>query len=107
MSNCKDNTDATLLDVEYLVSAPGGGGVTRNASIEFSAGCVASIGPGITNAGKGLLAMPALVDAHDHARGLHHLALAPATKVSRFGAQRFMLSRRLTSIAIARWHLAA
>jgi cytosine/adenosine deaminase-related metal-dependent hydrolase len=74
MSNGKHNSDATFLDVEYLVSAPGSGGVSRNTRIEFSAGCVASVDPGITTAAKGLLAMPALVDAHDHVRGLHHLA---------------------------------
>jgi cytosine/adenosine deaminase-related metal-dependent hydrolase len=74
MSKREQTGDAAALDVEYLVAAPGRGGVSRNARIGFSGGCIGAVGASAAGNGKGLLAMPALVDAHDHVRGLHHLA---------------------------------
>lgn len=64
---------AAPLQVEYLAAAPGRNGVTRNAAIAFAGDSIGSITTSDAGAGNGLLALPALVDAHDHVRGLHHL----------------------------------
>ncbi len=65
---------AAGLNVEYLAVAPGRREMRRDASVTFSDDRIGSVGPAAGGQGKGLLAMPALVDAHDHVRGLHHIA---------------------------------
>lgn len=64
---------APSLQVAYLAAAPGRSDVVRDAAISFADGCITSVTASKAGAGKGLLALPALVDAHDHVRGLHHL----------------------------------
>jgi cytosine/adenosine deaminase-related metal-dependent hydrolase len=61
------------LDVDYLFAAPGRDAPLADARISLADGAVAAVGsrPG---GATGLLAMPALADAHDHARGFHHIA---------------------------------
>src|SRR3982074_3144139 len=56
---------------EYLYSAPGRAPPQLNAVIEAEGDRLSGVQSG--SGGKGLLAMPALVDAHDHGRGLHHI----------------------------------
>ena len=65
---------AVRLDLEYLAAAPGRESVQTNASVSFSGAQISAVGSSAGKKGKGLFAMPALVDAHDHVRGLHHLA---------------------------------
>lgn len=74
MTSVEPGTPAAQVDAEYLVTAPGRGEVRTKASVRFSEGTIASVEASLVAQGKGLLAMPALVDAHDHVRGLHHLA---------------------------------
>jgi cytosine/adenosine deaminase-related metal-dependent hydrolase len=57
--------------VEHLYSAPGRGSSQLNAVIETEGNRISGVQSG--SGGRGLLAMPALVDAHDHGRGLHHI----------------------------------
>ncbi|MDB5512383.1 MAG: hypothetical protein JWR08_1866 [Enterovirga sp.] len=59
--------------VEYLLARPGREPPQRGATITLADGKVAAVAAG-HGEGRGLLAMPALCDAHDHVRGLHHLA---------------------------------
>ncbi len=74
LSDGSDKVAAVQLDVEYLAAAPGREGVRTNASVSFSDGRIGAVDSSVGKKGKGLFAMPALVDAHDHVRGLHHLA---------------------------------
>ncbi len=70
-----ENTGATTpIDVEYLVATPGRGEIRNQAQLSFAGDLVGEIKSSSTAVRNGLLAMPALVDAHDHVRGLHHLA---------------------------------
>jgi cytosine/adenosine deaminase-related metal-dependent hydrolase len=57
--------------VEHLYSAPGSNSQPASAVIEMEGDSISGIKHGAV--GRGLLAMPALVDAHDHGRGLHHV----------------------------------
>jgi cytosine/adenosine deaminase-related metal-dependent hydrolase len=69
-----------------LFAEPGRAPALRDVSVSWQDGVVAAVAPGSAGAGGDLLGLPAMVDAHSHARGLHHLA---------FGArdQRFELWR--------------
>jgi cytosine/adenosine deaminase-related metal-dependent hydrolase len=57
--------------IEHLYSAPGLDLQPANAVIELERDSISSVKSGA--GGRGLLAIPALVDAHDHGRGLHHI----------------------------------
>src|SRR3982074_1266353 len=57
--------------IEHLYSAPGVNLQPANAVIQIEGDSISGVRSG--SGGKGLLAMPALVDAHDHGRGLHHI----------------------------------
>ena len=57
--------------LQYLYTAPGRDEPRRQAAVHFAGDRISEISDGAQ--GGGLLAMPALVDAHDHARGLHHI----------------------------------
>ena len=59
------------LEVEYLYDAPGRQSTASPARIRFAGACISDIAPSVAK--NGLLALPALADAHDHARGLHHI----------------------------------
>lgn len=59
------------IDVEYLYEAPGSKGLRSDVKIRIVGDRIGELVPG--EHGDDLLAMPALVDAHDHARGLHHI----------------------------------
>src|ERR1700761_6353124 len=60
------------IDVKYLYAAPGSKEPRRDVKIRMAGESVGDLIP--SQHGDNLLAMPALVDAHDHVRGLHHLA---------------------------------
>jgi cytosine/adenosine deaminase-related metal-dependent hydrolase len=66
------------ITVGRLLATPGRGGCTYGATICWENGKVSSVSaggrPDDVKAGKGLLALPALVNAHDHGRGLRQLA---------------------------------
>ena len=57
--------------LQYLYTAPGRDEPRGHAVVHFADGCISEVKDG--RGGSGLLAMPALVDAHDHVRGLHHI----------------------------------
>jgi cytosine/adenosine deaminase-related metal-dependent hydrolase len=57
---------------EHCYSAPGVVSPLANAVIELEGDTITSVQSG--GDGRGLLAIPALVDAHDHGRGLHHVS---------------------------------
>src|SRR3981081_785509 len=59
------------ITVEHLYSAPGSNSQPASAVIEMEGDSISGVKHGAV--GRGLLAMPALVDAHDHGRGLHHV----------------------------------
>jgi cytosine/adenosine deaminase-related metal-dependent hydrolase len=59
------------IDVEYLYAAPGSKAPRRDVKIRMAGDRIGEFSPG--EHGDNLLAMPALVDAHDHVRGLHHI----------------------------------
>ena len=59
------------VDVEFLYAAPGRAAPQR-AAIGLDGTRIGQVGAG-SGGGSGLLALPALVDAHDHCRGLHHI----------------------------------
>lgn len=59
------------VNVRYLYAAPGREEPRRNVKIRFDGGNIGSLGS--CDRGDDVLAIPALVDAHDHARGLHHI----------------------------------
>ena len=60
------------IEVEHLYVAPGCAPGSTGMAISTDGDTIAAIVPG--SGGRGLLAMPALADAHDHCRGLHHIA---------------------------------
>ncbi|MEA2773404.1 MAG: hypothetical protein QOD93_6366 [Acetobacteraceae bacterium] len=57
--------------IEHLYAAPGLDLPPANAVIQLERDSISSVKSGA--GGRGLLAIPALVDAHDHGRGLHHI----------------------------------
>jgi cytosine/adenosine deaminase-related metal-dependent hydrolase len=59
------------VNVRYLYAAPGREEPRRDVKISFDRGNIGSLGS--CDRGDDVLAIPALVDAHDHARGLHHI----------------------------------
>src|SRR4051794_16262040 len=60
------------IPLEFLYANPGVEGPLENVSIVLDADRVSDIRR--DGGGKGMLGLPALVDAHDHGRGLHHIA---------------------------------
>jgi cytosine/adenosine deaminase-related metal-dependent hydrolase len=64
----------TELAFDYLLAAPGRDPAFRGAKVSLANGRIASLSSQNEGTGTGLIAMPALCDAHDHVRGLHHLA---------------------------------
>jgi cytosine/adenosine deaminase-related metal-dependent hydrolase len=65
--------------VGRLFARPGHEGCVRGATIRIADGRIASVeasgDPETAGEGRRYVAMPALTDAHDHGRGLHHLAI--------------------------------
>lgn len=59
------------IEIGLLYAAPGRQGAEENVSIGLDGARIGRIAAG--SGGSGLLALPALVDAHDHCRGLHHI----------------------------------
>src|ERR1700730_13015470 len=59
------------IDVKYLYEAPGSKEPRRDVKIRIAGDRIGDLVPG--GHGNDLLAMPALADAHDHVRGLHHI----------------------------------
>src|SRR6266849_11081565 len=59
------------IDVKYLYEVPGSKEPRRDIKIRMAGDRIEDLAP--SEHGDNLLAMPALVDAHDHARGLHHI----------------------------------
>jgi cytosine/adenosine deaminase-related metal-dependent hydrolase len=57
--------------IEHLYAAPGVDSQPANAIVQLEGDRIGSVKSGA--GGRGLLAIPALVDAHDHGRGLHHI----------------------------------
>ena len=67
------------LFVDRLLAAPGRGPAERNVSLEIAGGRIAGIG--LSDRGRGSgggIALPAMVNAHDHGYGLRPLALGGA-----------------------------
>jgi hypothetical protein len=66
------------LKVGRVVAEPGKAGPIYGATVRWQDGKIVEVQASgraeDAGADRGLLAMPALTDAHDHARGLHHLA---------------------------------
>jgi len=60
-----------------LLATPGDGPCRRDSAIAVADGRIAAIAAG-TGVGDGRIALPALVNAHDHGRGLRHLAYGAA-----------------------------
>jgi 5-methylthioadenosine/S-adenosylhomocysteine deaminase len=60
------------IDVKYLYEAPESTELRSDVKIRIAGDRIGDLVSG--EHGDDLLAMPALVDAHDHARGLHHIA---------------------------------
>ncbi|MBV8850950.1 MAG: amidohydrolase family protein [Methylobacteriaceae bacterium] len=60
------------IEAEYLYAAPGRAPGATGMAIHTDGDTIAAIAPEL--GGHGLLAMPALANAHDHCRGLHHIA---------------------------------
>lgn len=64
---------ASHLDADLLFTAPGRAPASSGQRVTMADGLVTSVGDAPAGAGRGLMAMPALADAHDHCRGLHHI----------------------------------
>lgn len=66
------------ITIGRLLATPGRGDCTYGATIRWENGKVSSVSASgradDATAGRGLLALPALVNAHDHSRGLRQLA---------------------------------
>ena len=64
------------LHAEHVWLRPGHGPSRANMEIAISGAAIAAVEPAATPSaqGRGRFVMPALVNAHDHARGLRHLA---------------------------------
>ena len=73
---------ARSLSFRRLLAAPGREGSLRGAVVEVEGGRIRSVESGVSTAGPpaghDLLAMPAMVNAHDHGYGLRPLALGGA-----------------------------
>lgn len=63
------------LSVERLLRTPSQRRAELHRTLEFSAGRISSVGQAGPGEGAGLLAMPALANAHDHARAVKPIAL--------------------------------
>ena len=63
------------LTVERLLRAPSQRRAELHRTLRFSDGRVSAVTPGKPGQGTGLLAMPALANAHDHARAVKPVAL--------------------------------
>ncbi len=59
------------IDVKYLCEVSGSKEPRRDVKIRMAGDRIGDLAP--SEHGDNLLAMPALVDAHDHVRGLHHI----------------------------------
>ncbi len=59
-----------ILEVDRLLARPTTGRAVRRARLEFRDGAVRSVGRSRGTAGEGLLALPAMVNAHDHGYGI-------------------------------------
>jgi cytosine/adenosine deaminase-related metal-dependent hydrolase len=66
------NGNEARIEVEHLYVAPGCAPGSNGMAICTAGDSIAGIAP--SSGGRGLLALPALADAHDHCRGLHHIA---------------------------------
>ncbi len=61
--------------VGRLLARPGRAAPLADAVLSFAGDRIAAVAPAAGQGrGKSLIALPALVNAHDHGRGLHHLA---------------------------------
>ena len=65
---------AERLAVDRLLAQPGETAARRRMAIEMADGRIRSVRPAEQEANAGLLAMPAMVNAHDHGYGLRPLA---------------------------------
>ena len=67
-----------ILNVGRLFVAPGSKAVRYGATIDIADGTITHVSDAgdveAAGDGRNLLAMPALANAHDHGRGLHHVA---------------------------------
>jgi cytosine/adenosine deaminase-related metal-dependent hydrolase len=79
MSTTPGGTPVQEIKVGRLFAHPGHAGCLYGATIRIADGKIVSVeasGDAATaGAGRRYVAMPALADAHDHGRGLHHLAI--------------------------------
>ncbi|MEG6510054.1 amidohydrolase family protein [Methyloligella sp. 2.7D] len=70
-----DQPNPPVLNAEFAWLRPGHEASSQAVGITFADGTISKVETDqAISGGKGLFAMPALVNAHDHARGLHHLA---------------------------------
>ena len=71
--------------VGRLFADPGKAAPVYGATIRIAGGRIVSVeasgDPATAGEGRQLVAMPALADAHDHGRGLHHLAIGAKDEV--------------------------
>ena len=63
------------LCVERLLAAPGHRPAMRNVALRIEGGRIAEIGSADGRDGAGRIALPAMVNAHDHGYGASPLAL--------------------------------
>ena len=63
-----------ILPVEWLLDRPGEGTALRRVAIEMADGRIRSIRRGTGSGGRGLLALPAMVNAHDHRYGIRPIS---------------------------------
>lgn len=68
-----------VIDVDWLLAHPGGRAAQRGAQIRFRDGAIASA-DAAEPAGNGLIALPGLSNAHDHARAFRTSALGAFDK---------------------------
>ena len=64
-----------MITVERLLARPAQRRAERDRAIRFSDGRIAAVAAASPGSGAGLLAMPALANAHDHARAVKPVAL--------------------------------
>ena len=71
--------DATVVLAGRLWAEPGRGPVTRDAALHIADGCIERVASAAqTAASRRLLALPAVVNAHDHGYGLRPMAFGAA-----------------------------
>src|ERR1041385_4482524 len=63
------------LSIERLLAEPSQRRAELHRRIAFSGSRISAVSPGTPGEGAGLLAMPALTNAHDHARAVKPVAL--------------------------------